>query len=575
MITPQSIDRPVPIDGRLLTRGRSARRYLAVAIVLGLATAVVVVAEALLLANVIARVFLGNERLDDVLTEVVALGVVYAIRAGLNWGRTVAAHRGGTKVVSSLRLLLTRHVVDHGPSLREGRSTGDLVAVVGPGLEGLETYFSRYLPQVALAALVPITIVVWVACNDWVSAALFAITVPLIPLFMVLIGSMAQQRTAQRWRKLEYLTGRFLDLLQGLPTLRVFGRAYDHVAEVERVSDEYRRETMATLRIAFLSALVLELAATMSTALVAVGIGLRVLSDNLAFEPALAVLILAPEVYLPLRRVAVEFHASMEGAEAAQRVFSVLDSDSGVASGGTEVDLSTATIRFESVRYTYADRTAPPGSDLIPALNGLDLEIRPMERLAVVGRSGAGKSTLFSVLLRFADPQHGLVTAAGIDLADIDATSWRSQIAWVGQDPYLFTGSIADNIRFGFEDATSEEIKAAARAAGVAEFCDDRAEGLDTPIGEQGLRLSAGQRRRIALARALVRPAALFLVDEPAANLDPGTQAIVRRALDNLTGVKTIITIAHQTQFAMDADRVVVIDSGRVVSDGNLYGSQS
>ena len=525
------------------------------------------VVEALLLANVIARVFLGQETLADVMPRIFALGAVYGVRAVLGWARTSAAHRGGIKVISGLRLQLAEHIVRHGPSLRHDRTTGDLVAVVGPGLEALEIYFSRYLPQVVLAALVPTSIVAWVIFNDWVSAVIFAITVPLIPVFMVLIGSVAHDRTAKRWRKLEYLTSRFLDLLQGLPTLRIFGRARDHIAEVERVSDEYRRETMATLRIAFLSALVLELAATMSTALIAVGIGLRVVTGSLIFEPALAILILAPEVYLPLRRVASEFHASMDGAQAATHAFSILDSTSQVASGAATVDLGTATIDLNGIRYTYPGSNGASGSEPTPSLDGLDLQIRPGERLAIVGRSGAGKSTIFAILLRFADPQHGSVTVTGTDLSDINVESWRSQIAWVGQDPYLFKGSIRDNIRFGYEVATDDEVEVAARTAGVSVFCSGLVEGLDTQIGEQGSLLSAGQRRRVALARALVRPAPLLLVDEPAANLDPDTQAIVHRALNEVTGVKTIVTVAHQPQFAAAADRVVVVDAGRVVAE--------
>jgi ATP-binding cassette subfamily C protein CydCD len=408
-----------------------------------------------------------------------------------------------------------------------------------------------------LGALVPLVIVVWVARLDWVSAVVFIVTVPLIPLFVVLIGTLADRRTSRRWNSLQRLGGYFLDVLEGITTLKVFGRADDRLSTIRGISESYREETMGTLRIAFLSALALELLAAISTALVAVTIGLRLLAGTLGFESGLGILILAPEVYLPLRRIGTEFHAAKEGIAAAGSIFGVLDLPEPRRGTMPAPAPAPAPIRFNAVTFRYPDRDEP-------ALDDVSFAIEPRTRLAIVGRSGSGKSTIVSLLLRFLEPSSGRITAGGIDLAGIDPDEWRSAIAWVPQDPTIFAGTIGDNVRFGSSGASRTEIAQALRHAGLGDFAD----ALDTDVGERGALLSAGQRRRLGLARAFVRDAPLLIADEPTANLDLDTQEDIRAALDRLAEQRTVVTVVHRPVLAADADLVVRLEQGRIVEIG-------
>ena len=370
----------------------------------------------------------------------------------------------------------------------------------------------------------PVAVLARVAAADWVSAVVIGVTLPLIPVFAVLVGWHTKARTQRQWRLLATLGGHFLDVVEGLPTLKLFGRAKAQTAVIGEVSEAYRSATMGTLRVAFLSALVLELAAALATALVAVEVGLRLLAGHLGYQTALLVLLLTPEAYLPLRAVGAQFHASIEGATAAAHACDILEiplpatsATAGARLGPgapVQVDLRTSTITLNAVCLTY------PGRE-VPAVDGVSLEIAPRQRITVTGPSGAGKSSLLALLLRFAEPMAGTIEAARIPLAQLDEDSWRAQIAWVPQRPHLFTGTVAGNIALGLPDASREAIERAAALAGAAEFIEALPAGLDTELGEGAARLSAGQRQRIALARAFLRDAPLLLLDEPTAHLDP------------------------------------------------------
>ena len=565
-----------PVDPRLLRYAQAARGYLVVTVALGLTGTALILAQAGLLAHALATAARGDvaSALADTL---IALFIVVILRAAVTCGGEVTALRAAATVKSQLRSALTARALRLGPGWLGGQRAGEIATLSTRGLDGLDSYFARYLPQLVLGVLVPIAVVARVAVADWISAVVIAVTLPLIPVFAVLVGWHTKAQTRRQWRLLAILGGHFLDVVEGLPTLKVFGRARVQEQVIAKVTDDYRKATMGTLRVAFLSALVLELAAAVATALVAVEVGLRLLYGHLGYETALLVLLLTPEAFLPLRAIGAQFHASMEGAAAAGRVFEILDTalpdgpeaqpvalgqaaQPGRATVGTvTADLRVAELRLDGITVTYPGRPRP-------ALDGIGLTIAPGERIMLTGPSGAGKSTLLALLLRFLAPAAGTVEAGGGDVAAMDLEQWRRQIAWVPQRPYLFTGSAADNIALGQPGASRAAIGRAARLAGAAEFIDSLPSGYDTPLGERGLRLSAGQRQRIVLARAFLRDAPLLLLDEPTAHLDPAGARLIASALDALAD-RTVILISHgQGLSAGSGWRVVRLEHGALAA---------
>ncbi|MFV2178041.1 thiol reductant ABC exporter subunit CydD [Actinomadura sp. LOL_016] len=547
-----------PLDPRLLRHARTTRAFLVASAVLGTATAGLVIAQATLLADMIGRTFLGGASLADLRTPMLLLLAVVAGRAAVAWLQEVAAHRSAAAVKSQLRSRLLEHATRLGPRWLSGERSGELATLATRGVDALDGYFARYLPQLVLAVTVPLAVGARILLGDWLSAVIIAVTVPLIPVFAILVGLATQWKMNRQWRTLSLLAAHFLDVVAGLPTLKVFGRAKAQARGIREVTGRYRRATMSTLRIAFVSAMVLELLSTLSVALVAVSIGLRLVEGGMAFETALLILILAPEAYFPLRQVGAQYHASVEGLTAAGRIFEVLETPLPRVGTDTRVpDVRYATIRLDGVTVAYPGRDAP-------ALDAFALTIHPGETVALVGPSGAGKSTLLNVLLAFAPPDSGRVLVDWADLADLDPDAWRRNIAWVPQRPYLFAGTVAANIRLADPDASDERVRDAARAANVLEFADDLPRGLDTPIGERGAGLSAGQRQRVALARAFLRDAPLLLLDEPTSGLDARSEASVVDAVRRLAADRTVVLVAHRPALAAVADRTVHVEPAEV-----------
>jgi ATP-binding cassette, subfamily C, bacterial CydD len=553
-----------PVDPRLLRYAGAARGYLVVTVVLGLAGTVLILAQAGLLAHALAAAARGDVAATLAGTLTILL-IVVAARAAVSYGGEVTALRAAATVKSQLRAAVTARAVRLGPGWLGGQRAGEIATLSTRGLDGLDPYFARYLPQLVLSVLVPIAVLVRVAAADWISAVIIAVTLPLIPIFAILVGWHTKAQTRRQWRLLAILGGHFLDVVEGLPTLKVFGRARAQEDVIAKVTDDYRKVTMATLRVAFLSALVLELAAAVATAVVAVEVGLRLLYGHIGYETALLVLLLTPEAFLPLRAVGTQFHASMEGAAAAGRAFEILDTpvpDTPTAATPTvaAADLRFAEIRLDGITATYPGRSRP-------ALDRVSLTVAPGERIVLTGPSGAGKSTLVALLLRFLAPAAGTIAAGGEDIAAMDLPQWRRQIAWVPQQPYLFSGSAADNIALGQQAASRAAIIRAAELAGAAEFIDSLPRGFDTPLGERGLRLSAGQRQRIALARAFLRDAPLLLLDEPTAHLDPAGAGLVAAALETELADRTVILISHSQDWATGGfGRVLSLENGTLVS---------
>lgn len=524
---------------------------------LGVLAALLVIAQAGLLAYGISAAFLGGADLADLQPTLTGLAVVIAARVALVWVQESAAHRACASVKSSLREQVVRRAMQLGPGWLSQQRTGELTTLATRGVDALDGYFAKYLPQLILAVIIPVAVLARIVTEDWVATVTIVLTLPLIPVFMVLVGRATQARTQQQWASLTRLGHHFLDVVSGLPTLKVFGRAKAQADSIRAVTDDYRRTSMRTLRVAFLSALVLELLATLSVALVAVGIGLRLVEGDLDLETGLLILILAPEAYLPLRMVSVHYHASVEGMAAAEKAFEVIEAPQHLP-GGTAVAPEPIQVRLDGVSVRYPDREAP-------AVAEASLTVRRGEVVVLAGPSGGGKSSLVAALMGFVPVAGGRILLTGSDgtehaLDDLDSDSWRTHIGWAPQRPHLFSATLAENLRLARPDVDEAEMVAALRDAAAGDVLADLPLGLDTPVGEGGVGLSAGQRRRVALARALLRPAPLLVLDEPTADLDAATE---RRVLTTLRGRAedgaAVLVVAHRPELLAFADRTVTV----------------
>ena len=546
------------LDRRLLRRAREARLVLAADALLGLVAALLVLAQAVLLAWVVAHSFRGAS-LGEVALPLALLVAVVVARSATAWSFEVVGRRAAGRILSRLRLELVEARLTRQPAALDGAESTEVATVAVAGVDALETTFARYFPQVVLAAVVPVAVLVLVAAIDLVSAGVMLLTLPLVPVFMWLIGKYTERRTRERWQALSLLATHFGDVVRGLPTLRAFNRSRAQTTQIAAVSDGYRKATMGTLRVAFLSGAVLELAATLGVALVAVTVGVRLVEGGLGFQAGLTVLVLAPELYAPLRNMAAQFHASAEGNAVTGRLLELIAAPPTVGGGWDAApDLRTVPIGLEHVSFRYPARS-------VAVLDDVDLELAPGEMVALVGPSGSGKSTIASLLLRLAEPSGGRLTAGGIDLACLSPENWRRQMAWVPQRPALLRATVADNIRLADAEAGEERVQEAAALAGADEFIRGLPAGYDTVIGDGGRPLSVGEVQRIALSRAFLRDAALVVLDEPTANLDAWSADIVASAIERLRSDRTVLLIAHRPELAARADRIVRLEAGRVV----------
>ena len=544
------------LDQRLVRRARAARRLLFLDSAFGAGGAVLILLQATLIARIVTRAFDGASA-RAVALDLGLLAATFAARGVVAWGFEVAGRRAAWTVLSELRLALMERRLRAQPATLDGVEAGEIAAVAVQGVDGLEAYFGRYLPQVVLAAVVPVFVLAWVATIDLGSALLMLITLPLVPLFMWLVGRYTADRTRERWLALRLLSTHFLDVIRGLPTLRAFNRSRAQAAMISEAGERFRRASMATLRISFLSGSVLELAATLGVALVAVTVGVRLVEGGLGLQAGLTVLILAPELYAPLRRLGAQFHASADGVAVAERMLDLLESPPAVSGAGRRVPSSPADapVRFERVSFAYPSRP-------VLVLEELDLELLPGETVALVGASGAGKSTVAALLLGFAEPLAGRIAVGGVSLSQCRLEVWRRLVAWVPQRPTIFRGAIASNILLGAPYASDRRAREGAMLAGADRFIRALPQGYDTVVGDGGRPLSAGERRRIALARAFLRDAPLVILDEPTADLDRTSADVVAEAIERLRAGRTTLIIAHRPELVRGADRIVRLDAG-------------
>jgi ATP-binding cassette subfamily C protein CydCD len=520
------------------------------------------IGQAYLLSLTVNGVFLESKGLVQVAGWLRLILIIIAGRALLTWVNEVSANAVAVQIKSDLRERLFNHILKLGPAYTRGQRTGELTTAAVEGIEALDAYYSQYLPQLVVTALIPISILIVVFPIDLLSGIVMLITAPLIPFFMILIGKGAEIVTGRQYQTLSRLSAHFLDSLQGLTTLKLFGQSKPHARNIETVSNQFRDTTLSVLRITFLSAFVLELLATLSTAVIAVEIGFRLLYARMDFLQAFFILVLAPEFYLPLRMLGARFHAGMSGTAAATRIYEILDTpvnSAQLSAADNQPTEKVSAIEFENVSYTY------PG-EIEPALEDINLTIHAGQHLALVGLSGAGKTTLANLLLGFIQPTSGIITISRGE--PITNYQLQNHIAWVPQKPHLFHDTIAANIRLGKPEATEAEMIGAARAAYLHEFIESLPGKYETVIGEGGARLSGGQAQRLALARAFLKNAPILILDEPTSSLDPETESLLEASTRRLMQNRTVITIAHRLNTIFRADQIVVLEAGRIVETG-------
>ncbi len=530
---------------------------------LSLITAAAIVVMMYGLSTVVDAVFMGDKAIPDIMPVLLILAGAMMFRGVLFWFSEVLAQKAASALKERLRNDLSEKISKLGPAWAGRQQSGELAATAVEGVEKLDDYYARFLPAGIHMMIVPVIIALFVLYIDWLSGLILVITGPLIPVFMTLIGMKAQEQTQKQWSVLSRLSSHFLDSVQGLRTLKLFNQTETKQHEIETISDRFRSTTMGVLKIAFLSGLVLELFASIATALVAVEIGIRLVEGFIGFQLGLFVLLLAPEYYLPFRMFGAQHHAGMEGTEAAGRIFEILDTPEPEERQEPAISVPNApfAIHFQGVSAVYPNSTKP-------VLQDCTFTVEEGRTTALVGRSGSGKTTLLRLITRELTPQHGQIIINGMPLDLLDEGQWLQQIAAVNQQVWLFDDTIYGNLKIARPDAPYEDIVAAAKQAEAHEFISALPQGYQTRAGEGAVRLSGGERQRLSIARAFLKDAPIIILDEPSSALDPESEHKISLALQRLFKNRTVLIIAHRLSTVYNADRIVVLEEGKVSGTG-------
>ncbi|MEI7825234.1 MAG: thiol reductant ABC exporter subunit CydD [Chlorobiaceae bacterium] len=553
------------IDRRLFQLLKEERTPFIFSIISGIFGAAMLVAQAYYLSQVIDSAFIQKSGMERLFLPLGLFALFSTLRMAFNWFSHTEANRGTLIIRDKVFTRLTSTVGALGPIYAKSVQSGRLSTTLLKGVEALDAYYSQYIPQIFFALFTPLLIAGTILPGDPISGGILLITAPLIPLFMILIGKSASAMTEKQWKTMSRMSGFFLDVLQGLPTLKLFAQSRRQHDAIEESGESFRHATMRVLKVAFLSSLTLELVGTIGTAIIAVGIGLRLMAGHLTFQHALFVLILTPDFYLPLRQLGTKFHAGMEGVSASKEIFAILDQSTPApvqqAAFRVQESAGKSPILFTDVTYTY------PGSSR-PALEGINANIPAGKTTAIIGPSGAGKSTLINLLLRFQYPGEGHITIDGNPIHTIPLEAWHSRISWVPQHPYLFNASLRENILLARPEASAEEMEIALEKTGLTAFVGTLPDGLETMIGEQGARLSGGEAQRVALARAFLKNAPLLVLDEPTSHTDPELEAALRSSIQELMKGRTTVIIAHRLETIRSAEQIIVVSQGKITQCG-------
>ncbi|HCI79682.1 MAG TPA: thiol reductant ABC exporter subunit CydD [Ktedonobacter sp.] len=560
------------INKRLLQYVKTMYLYVAAVGILGFLTVGCIIVQAYLIAHIVNGAFLLKQTLVSLQAALFILLAVLAIRAIVLMGGDVITNAVSCSVKSNLRSRLFSHLFALGPLYTRGERSGEIVNTTADGVESLDAYFIQFFPQVAATLIIPTVVLIVVFRFDLISGIVLLVTWPILPLFMILIGIQANAMTKRRWQVVSLLSAHFLDVLQGLTTLKLFGRITLQEETIRRVSERYSEITLNVLKVAFLSSFVMETGATLSTAIVAVEIGLRLLYGSMPFEPAFFILLLAPEFFLPLRSLGTQFHASINSAASAGRIFDILETS--ITSTKTPITSTSNnaaitiqnTLAFHNVSYTYPSTDDTQTGKV--ALKGVSFDAQRGQMVALVGASGAGKTTIANLLLRFMKPTGGEITVDGRPIQNVTAQEWRQHVAWQPQNPYVFNATVAENIRLGRANASMQEVIEAALAADIHGFIMSLPQGYETMIGERGARLSGGQIQRLSLARVFLKNAPVVVLDEATSTLDSESEEQVLRNIRHVMKDHIFIVIAHRLNTIEDADKIIVLQNGQVAAQG-------
>ena len=547
----------------LKEQSKAVRKPITLAASVSIINGLGVIVQSALLAFLLQAIIIDKLPWASLVTPFLVLAGVFIVRSLCVYGHQVLGFEAGAKVRASIRQQLLAKFLTLGPAEIKQRQSGELAAITLEQVDALENYFSRYLPQQIIVGILPILMIMVVMPVNWVVGLIFLLTGPLVPIFMALVGMGAASANRSQFLAMARMSGYFLDRLQGLPTLKLFGQAAQELNTINQIAGGFREKTMAVLRIAFLSSAILEFFSAVAVALVAVYVGLGLLgqihfgpAEQISFREALFVLLLAPEFFMPLRQLAINYHDRAAALGAADAILAILEKNTDALdtqSAGVNHPDPCSLIEFNTVSKSYGDRQV---------LTGINLHIAAGEKIALVGESGAGKTTLLNLLLGFETVTAGQVWLNGLP---VNRESSAKTTAWVGQNAYIFHGSIKDNIALADPDAAEQRIINAAQAAGVTEFSAQLSEGLLTQIGERGYGLSGGQVQRIALARAFLKNADIILLDEPTANLDATNKTALLAVIDQLFADKTLIIATHDPVVINRMARCITLQQGRLV----------
>ena len=535
-----------PIDPRLFRFSKSSRGFTFASVLIATIGAALTITQSAFLAHLITQVFEQNKLVKSLKPFVIVLALVFISKALLSYISERIAAVASASIRRDLRLQLVDRIFSTDAASKKGPAELSLLAT--RGVDNLDPYFAKFIPQLFIASVVPLIVGLAIAYKDFLSGIVIICTIPLIPLFGILIGRFTASATQKKWQSLAILSGYYLDLISGIATLKLFGRSKQQINNLQKVGDDYRSETMKVLRISFLSSLALEIIATLSVALIAVTIGLRLVNGSITLQTGLFVLVLAPEVYWPIRQVSAQFHAASDGVEAANRIFEILETPVSTAnnsiSGVTEISWSDLTVEFEGREKL-----------LIPAAS-----IKSGAANLIAGPSGSGKSTLISILMGFKIDYFGEVIVKGKNglakLSDLDKELWRKQLSWLPQEPHFQNATIFEVLGQIKNDLSKDEATQVLASAGLD--ISDMPNGLDTELGGLNEALSIGQRRKVALARALIKPSSIVILDEPSASVDDASELIIAEVIKSLSQQgKIVLVVSHRENLISNVDSVI------------------
>ncbi len=548
-----------------------SRRWLLASRLLGLASGLLIVAQAWLLARILNYLIIENIPREALLLPFIQLVLVFVLRAWVVWLRERVGFHAGLHIRYEIRRQVLDRLQQAGPAWIQGRPAGSWATLILEQIDDMHDYYARYLPQMALAVSVPLLIVIVILPFNWVAALILLATAPLIPTFMAMVGMGAADANRRNFKALARLSGHFLDRLRGMETLRIFGRGAAETDNIRQASEDFRSRTMEVLRLAFLSSGVLEFFTSLSIALVAVYFGFSYLGElnfghygtGVTLFAGFLALILAPEFFQPLRDLGTFYHAKAQAVGAADSLKSFLETPLAHPEGGEALPDDSNGIGF-CARDLWI--TSPEGAVLAGPLN---FTLAAGQRVVLVGQSGSGKSSLINTLSGFLS-YRGSLQINGIELRDLNPDAWRQRLSWVGQNPQLPAATLRENVLLARPDASEAELNAALDSAWVSEFLPLLPQGIDTPVGDQAARLSVGQAQRVAVARALLNPCQLLLLDEPAASLDAHSEQRVMQALNAASLRQTTLMVTHQLEGLADWDTIWVMQSGSIVEQGTF-----